>query len=47
MLAGQEALSVLEEEEEVKSLEVGNQSGNESMKNGKEQTLSKKPTKKM
>ena len=34
--AGQEALSALVEEEEVKSLEVGNLNGNEYKANGKE-----------
>ena len=47
LVAGQDALSVLDEEEEFVSLDVGNQSGNGSIKNGKEQKLSKKPTKKM
>ena len=44
-LAGQEALSVLDESEEVQSLEVDSGNGNESMTNGKEQP-SKKITKK-
>ena len=45
MIAGQEALSILDEEEEISSLEVGNINGNETMTNGREP--SKKSTKKM
>ena len=45
LIAGQEALSVLDEEEEISSLEVGNINGNETMTNGREP--SKKSTKKM
>ena len=45
MIAGQEALSVLDEEEEISSLEVGNIKGNETMTNSREP--SKKSTKKM
>ena len=44
-IAGQEALSVLDEEEEISSLEVGNINGNETMTNSREP--SKKSTKKM
>ena len=44
--AGQEALSALVEEDEVKSLEVGNLNGNESKANGKE-AQSKKSKRKM
>ena len=47
LLAGQEALSVLDEEEEIRVPEVGNLNGNETMTNGSEQPLPKKSTKKM